>query len=204
MIDRPAPSAPSQGTFSRRFAVLLLAGAVALGVGPASAQTLDGPLQRSQVREYIRLRIELHQLQKQMEANADQYDDLPRAFQQRRAKRLRAEGWRPDAFNTLKKRITKAETALDMVADSAKRTARRRKELKRIESSSHLTDEQKAQLRKQRMRQDSLRRARRIEPTRRDWPAVRPYRDALTHLTDYIAGNRPDPPAVDDLPSPSQ
>jgi hypothetical protein len=177
---------------------------MALGVGPASAQNLDGPLQRSQVREYIRLRLETYQFQEQMKSNAGQYDNLPRPFLKRRNKHLRAEGWSPDAFNTLKKRITMAKTALDMVADSTKRTARRRKELRRIESSSHLTDEQKAQLRGQRMRQDSIRRARLIEPTRRDWPAVRPYRYALTHLTDYIVGNRPNPPAVDDLPSPSQ
>ena len=162
------------------------------------------PLQRSQVREYIQLRLEIHQLQEQMKANADQYDDLPRALPKRWNKHLRAVGWSPDAFNALKERITMAKTALDMVADSAKRTARRRKELKRIESSSHLTDRQKSQLREQRMRQDSLRRARLIEPTRRDWPAVRPYRDALTHLTDYVAGNRPNPPTVDDLSSPSQ
>jgi len=55
-------------------------------------QNLDGPLQRSQVREYIRLRLETYQFQEQMKSNAGQYDNLPRPFLKRRNKHLRAEG----------------------------------------------------------------------------------------------------------------
>ena len=91
-IDRPDPSALSHGASSHLFTVLLLAGAVALGIGPASAQNLDRPLQRSQVREYIRLRLETYQFQEQMKSNAGQYDNLPRPFLERRNKHLRAEG----------------------------------------------------------------------------------------------------------------
>jgi hypothetical protein len=30
---------------------------------------------------------------------------------------------------------------------------------------------------------------------------VRPYEDALEHLVNYVALNRPDPPALDTLPA---
>ncbi len=60
-----------------------------------------------------------------------------------------------------------------MVADSAKYRADRKEQLQTIEESPHMTEEQKAQIRAQMARQDSIRQAR-IEPTRRDWPAVRP------------------------------
>jgi hypothetical protein len=37
-----------------------------------------------------------------------------------------------------------------------------------------------------------------IDKTRPDWPAVRPYRDELAHLTDWVAGNVPNPPRIGD------
>lgn len=173
---------------------------------PISAQATDGriegPLQRQHVRDYIRLRIETHQLQKKMEANADQYDNVRQAFFRRRTKLLKQEGWSPDAFDALKKRITRAETALDMVADSAEYRADRKQQLENINESPHMTEQQKAKMRAQLAQQDSIRQARHINPTRRDWPAVRPYLDALEQLTDYVAQNRPDPPKLDALPPP--
>jgi hypothetical protein len=183
---------------------LLLIGLVGVSLllgRSATAQAVDGPLQRQHVRDYIRLRIETHQLQKKMEANADQYDNVRQAFFRRRAKLLKQEGWGPDAFDALKKRIVRTETVLEMVGDSAQHRADRQKQLQTIEESPHMTEEQKAKMRAQLARQDSIRQAR-VEPTRRDWPAVRPYLDALEHLTDYIVGNRPDPPTLDELPSP--
>jgi hypothetical protein len=133
----------------------------------AAAQAVDGPLQCQHVRDYIRLRIETHQLQKKMEANADQYDNVRQAFFRRRAKLLKREEWGPDAFDALRKRITRAETALDMVADSAQYRADRKQQLQTLRSRPHLTEKQKARMRAQLTRQDSVRQAR-IEPTRRD------------------------------------
>lgn len=184
---------------------LLLIGLVGVSLvlgRTATAQAVDGPLQRQHVRDYIRLRIETHRLQKKMEANADQYDNVRQAFFRRRAKLLKREGWAPDAFDALRKRITRTETALEMVADSAQYRADRQEQLQTIEESPHMTEKQKAKMRAQLARQDSLRQARHIDPTRRDWPAVRPYLDALEHLTDYVAGNRPDPPKLDERPPP--
>lgn len=93
--------------------------------------------------------------------------------------------------------------------------------LKEIENTPHLSAEQRAQMRQQILAQQQQLQARRpqldslaqqqvqytqamqamIDATRPDWPAVRPYLDALAHLIDYVAGNRPDPPNLDRLPS---
>lgn len=186
----------------QQFLVLLvLAGGLWLPVAQrAAAQAVDGPLERQHVRDYIRLRIETHQLQQKMKANADQYDSVIQAFYERRAALLKQEGWSADAFDALQKRIMHVESALETVADSAEYRAERREQLESIEQSTHMTEAQKKQMRAQVARQDSIRQAQLIEPTRRDWPAVRPYLDALEHLTDYVAQNRSDPPSLDALP----
>jgi len=188
---------------SRRPARQLLAFAL-LGLSffsqTAVAQAVDGPLQRQHVRDYIRLRVETHQLQEKMKANADQYDALIHAFYERRATLLKQEGWTPDAFDALQERIMRAEKALAMVADSAEYRAQQRADIRAFKQSPHTTAEEKEEALAQVARMDSIRQARRIAPTRRDWPAVRPYLDALAHLVDYAALNRPDPPQMDELP----
>jgi len=170
-------------------------------VSQTVAQAVDGPLRRQHVRDYIRLRIETHQLQQKMKANADQYDDVIQAFFTRRAALLKEEGWGPDAFDALQKRIMRAEKALEMVADSVEYRTRLQNKRKAVERSKHYSDTEKEEALAQIARQDSIRRARHIDPTRRDWPAVRPYEDALEHLVDYVALNRSDPPDLDRLPA---
>jgi len=109
-----------------------------------------------------------------------------------------------EQFESLEKRIMRAETAMEMVADSAEYRAERERDLKSIEMSKHMTASEKEEMRTQMARMDSIRQARHIDPTRRDWPAVRPYLDAFEHLVDYVALNRSDPPAVDALPPASE
>lgn len=169
-------------------------------VGSTHAQAPDGPLQRSHVRDYIRLRTNIHQMQEKMKANADQYKNVTRVFFKRQKEYLRDEGWTYDGFDSVEKRIMAAESALEWAADSTARNAKHRRQLQKIENMSHLDAETREKMRAATVRQDSLYRAQHIEPTRRDWPAVRPYLDGLKHLTDYVAGNRSDPPALDALP----
>lgn len=165
------------------------------------AQRSERALTRQDVRDYIRLRIETHQLQQKMKANADQYGDVIQAFFKRRAALLKKEGRAPDAFDALQKRIMRAEKALEMVADSAEYRTQLQNNRKAVEMSEHYSEAEKEEALAQYARQDSIRQARHIDPTRRDWPAVRPYEDALEHLVDYAALNRSDPPDLDTLPA---
>jgi len=173
--------------------LLLLLGSV---LPTVHAQAPDGPLKRSHVRDYIRLRTDIHQMQEKMKANADQYDDLIHAFFQRQAQFLQSEGWTQDGFDSVEQRIMAAKGAMNWAADSTQR----RKELKGIKQMTGLDAETRQELRRATIREDSLYRAQHIAPSRRDWPAVRPYLEGLKHLNDYVAKNRPDPPRLDDLP----
>lgn len=186
-------------------------------------------LTRPHVRTYIRLRLATEQLRRQYEANAAAYDDVVRAYFSERGRMLREEGWTPDAFERLEARIMDAQNAIEQPGESSRErplqldsVAREVDEamqdmLKEIDRMPHLSAGQRAQMRDQiraqqkqlqasRPQADSLARQQAqaiqamIDATRPDWPAVRPYLDALAHLTDYVAGNRPDPPDLDRLP----
>lgn len=162
--------------------------------------TIERALTRQDVRDYIRLRIDVHQKQEEMKANADQYEDMLHAFFQWESRYLKKHGWTSERFEALEKRIMYAEKALEMVADSAEYRANLRRKLKAAEQSSAYTEAEREAYRESLARQDSIRQARHIDPTRQDWPAVRPYEDALEHLTDYVALNRSDPPDLETLP----
>lgn len=181
-------------------AVLILLGTLLLPVPDAVAQRSERALTRQDVRDYIRLRIDIHQKQEEMKANADQYDGVINAFFQWQSEYLQEHGRSRESFEALERRIMDAETAMEMVADSAEYRTRLQNNRKAIRMSKHYSDAEKAEALAQIAKQDSIRQARHIDPTRRDWPAVRPYVDALEHLTNYVALNRPDPPDLDALP----
>ena len=182
-------------------AVLIVLGALLLPVSDAVAQRSERALTRQDVRDYIRLRIAIHQKQEEMKANADEYDGVIHAFFQWKSEYLQERGRSRESFNALERRIMDAETAMEMAADSAAYHQRRQQTRQAIKTSPHTSDAEKAEALAQLARQDSIRQARHIAPTRRDWPTVRPYLDALDHLKNYVALNRPDPPDLDALPS---
>ena len=164
------------------------------------AQRSEQALTRQDVRDYIRLRIAIHEKQQEMKAHGDQYDDVIYAFFQWQSEYLQERGRSRERFEALEKRIMAAERALEMVADSAEYQTRLQNNREAIEMSEHYSDAEKEEALAQYARQDSIRQARHIDPTRRDWPAVRPYEEALEHLVNYVALNRPDPPNLDALP----
>jgi len=180
-------------------AAVILLGPLLLSPPDAAAQRSDRALTRQDVRDYIRLRIATHQKQEEMKANADQYDGVINAFFEWKSEFLQECGRTRESFNALQRRIMDAETAMEMVADSAEYQTQLRNNRKAIRMSKHYSDAEKKEALAQYARQDSIRQARHIDPTRRDWPAVRPYLDALEHLKNYVALNRSDPPDLDAL-----
>jgi hypothetical protein len=150
----------------------------------------------AQVRDYVRLRVQTHDMQERYKANASQYDDVIKAFYQERNAFLRENGYTGEAFDRLEERVIGADAAMDRIEEMDATKAKRDAELEEMLQSPYLTDEQKATMRDQFARRDSLERSifTQSEP---DWPAVRPYRETLDHLTSYVAGNRSDAPSVD-------
>lgn len=173
--------------------VLLLLGSA---LSAAYAQAPDGALERSHVRDYIRLRTHVHRMQEEMKATADQYDDLLHPFFRRQTQFLQSKGWTQDGFDSVEQRILAAKGAMDWAADSTQR----RKRIENIKQMTHLDADTRQEMRTSFTKQDSLCRAQHMTPSRRDWPAVRLYRDGLRPLDDYVAKNRPDPPRLDALP----
>lgn len=170
--------------------------AILLACFVATAHANDTGLTKSQVRDFIETRIETNKLQMQMKRNAAQYDDLPRAFFKKRSALLRERGWDPEDFEEVQKRVMAAQSALEIKDDIDAEAPQRKEEHANIENNPYYSAEQKQQMHDA---QDQMleMRLQQIEPTKKDWPAVRPYREKLEHLTDWVAENRPDPPVLD-------
>lgn len=179
----------------RKFLFMLPAAMLALSFGPAHASDAAA-LTRAQVRDFIETRIETNKLQLQMKRNAAQYTDLPRAFFEKRNALLRERGWNPEFYDEVQKRVMAAQSALDIKDDIDAEAPQRKEEHEKIENNPYYSAEQKEQMHAM---QDKLLEARlaQIEPTKKDWPAVRAYREELEQLTDWVAENRPDPPVLD-------
>ena len=159
--------------------------------GPALAAE---PLTEEKVCDYIAMRIETNHLQEEFKRNASRYDDVPRAFFQARNELLRERGWGVEEFEATQERIINAQTGMDIAADLEARADERAEERREIENNAYLSEQQKQQMIAM---QEELYRAElaQVESTKADWPAVRPHRERLEHLTAWIAGNTPEPPA---------
>jgi len=154
-------------------------------------------LTKSKVRDWIKVRIAVAKLQKKMKANAAAYDDVIHAFYKKREALLRTRGWSVDEFNAAKERINAATSAMDMADDLAESKADYEKEVADIKSNTYFTDKQKQKMIEGMRMERTLKRKQYIKPTKADWPAVRPFRSALKQLTQWYAGNIPNPPKVE-------
>lgn len=160
---------------------------------PIMGSAGDTPLAQDDVCRYINTRIETNLLQEEYRQNADQYDDVPRAFFKARNALLRERGWTVEAFEATQQRILDAGNALDEREKFAARADQRAEEKAAIRGNAYLPEEQKQEMLDM---QDKLYEAEKanIDRSRPDWPAVRPHRDLLEHLTAWIAGNTPEQP----------
>lgn len=224
---------------TRCIAVAVLLGLSSV-VAPATAD--EAGLSSGEVRRWMALRIELAEIQREMQRNAGAYDDLPRAYARRAASFLERRGYSRADFEAHESRIYAAADVLASRADVEAERARRAAEVQEacapdaaagIEDSLVGSAEQRAIIEQMRaagvaeeriaaMREgfaqmpdaatiadDACRMARmgaqvedeaerrREAMTRRDWPGVRPWLDALDQLTNWYAGNVEAPPALD-------
>jgi hypothetical protein len=169
---------------------------IALGLMAAVAHAADTtPLTGEQVADYIQTRIETAKLQNRMRANADEYQDVVHAFYRERGELLHRRGWTEDGFDDTQKRIIAAESAMEE-AENLKQVKRQDREtLESMRKAGYIPEDRLAEMERA-MAASHKQQSRQIEETRPDWPAVRPYRDKLRQLTDWIAGNVPNPPSL--------
>lgn len=179
--------------------VCLLTPIVPAHANPASLSVTASDslaLTKQKVRDWIQTRIATARLQNKMKAHAAEYEDVVQAFFAERKTLLESRGWTVDEFDAAEERITAATSAMDMADELEASKESHQQEIAEIRTNKFYSDKQKAQmiegLRKMRVQKQ----ARYIEPTKGDWPAVRPYREPLQKMTSWIAGNIPHPPEI--------
>lgn len=166
-----------------------------LAAGAAAAA--NSPLTRSQVADFINTRVAVGQLQKDMQAHASQYDDLIHTFYKRRKALLEQRGWTVKEFEAVRDRINAAQNGIETAEDQKADQAEFEADLADIKNNQYMTDEQKQQYIAMQKQSREADRQQYIEPTRRDWPAVKPYLDKLQQLTDWYNENGASAPHAD-------
>lgn len=154
-------------------------------------------LTKHKVRDWIQTRIVTAKLQNKMKTNAAEYEDVVQAFFAKRKTLLQSRGWTEKEFEAVEKRIGAATSAMDMADEMAENKADHEKEITEIKNNEYFSDEQKQKMIKALNKIREQKRKQYIEPTKPDWPAVKPYWSTLEELTDWVAGNIPDPPVVE-------
>lgn len=153
-------------------------------------------LTEQKVEEWIKARIEVAKLQNKMKANAPDHDNVVAAFYKERKDLLASSGWTVQEFDQVKERIHAAVSAMDLSDDLQASNADHQKEIREIKANTFYTDQQKKEMIEAMSKMRNHQKEQYIEPTKRDWPAVRPYKDILEEMTDWIAGNIPNPPKL--------
>jgi len=163
---------------------------------PMAVAAGDEPLTRDRVADYIRTRIATENLQDRMRARADQYDDVAHAFFEHRRALLRRRGWTVDGFDATERRIVAAESAITETNALKQQKRQDHAAIESMRKAGYVPDAQLDEM-ERRMAEARARQTQWIGRTRPDWPAVRPYLDTLDRLTEWVAGNVPDPPTLE-------
>lgn len=154
-------------------------------------------LTEQKVSDWIRTRIAVAKLQSRMKSNAAEYDNVIQEFYSEREVLLKSRGWSVQEFGLAKERIHAAISAMDMDEDLAESKADHEDEIAEIKANEFYNEEQKAEMIKALSSIREQKRKLYIEPTKSDWPAVRPHRSVFRHMSSWIAGNRADPPVLE-------
>lgn len=179
-----------------RFSVLILLLSSLSIPSKAGALADSVQLSKQKVRDWINTRIATAKLQNKLKANATDYDNVVQTFFTKRETLLQSKGWTVDEFEAVEKRINAATSAMDMADDLKNSKADHNQQLKVIKSNKYYSDKQKEQMIAAIRQVREQQKAQFIDPTKSDWSAVQPYRKTLEKLTDWVAGNIPNPPKV--------
>lgn len=153
-------------------------------------------LTEQKVEDWIETRIKVAKLQNKMKSNASNYDNVVHAFYKERKDLLVSLGWSVQEFDEAKERIQAAVSAMDIADDLEASKAEHQKEIEEIKGNEYYTDRKKEELINAMNEMQNQQREQFIEPTKKDWPAVRPYKDIFEEMTDWIAGNISNPPKL--------
>lgn len=155
----------------------------------------DIRLTESNMKDWIKTRIETNKIQLEFKRNADQYDDLPVAYFKARNQWLESVGKDPEEWDEFSEWIYGVYSALDEQRDIDEEKSRLSAELEEIDNNEFLTTEQKEMM-KSGMTQVLDKREEVLEPFRDDFPVAVKFEDTFNKLNLWISGNTADPPSI--------
>lgn len=153
-------------------------------------------LTEHKVEDWIKTRIKVAKLQNKMKENASEYDNVVQAFYKERKDLLVSLGWTVQRFEEAKERIQGAVAAMDIAEDLEASKADHQEDIEEIKANEFYTDQQKDELINTMNKMRNKQKNQFIDPTKKDWPVVRPYKEIFEEMTDWIAGNIPNPPKL--------
>ena len=153
-------------------------------------------LSKEKVRNWIKIRMQVAELQMEMKENAGSYENVVEDFYGERRNLLISLGWSVSEFDEVKERIHATISAMNIADELADGQEKHEKEVAEIRENTFYTDSQKEEIIEGLKTMREFQREQYIEPTKVDWPAVRPYKEIFEEVTSWMAGNRSHPPEL--------
>ena len=161
-----------------------------------NAQEKIRSLSTSEVESWMKTRIETHKLEREYRANADKYDSVIEAYFKARDEYLVDNGWDVQEFKDIESAIYDTITGIDEQEAIDEEKKELQGEVDAVNQNEYLTAEQKAEIVDGMYKVFEIRQEM-VDTTTHNWPAVKPFREKIRVLNDWMAGNVTDPPTIE-------
>lgn len=153
-------------------------------------------LSTAEVESWMKTRIETHKLEREYRANAEKYDSVVEAYFKARDEYLVKNGWDVQEFKDIESAIYDTITGIDEQESIDEEKKELQSEVDAVNKNEYLTAEQKKEIVDGMYKVFEIRQEM-VDATTHNWPAVKPYREKIRVLNDWMAGNISDPPTIE-------
>ncbi len=161
-----------------------------------NAQQEIRSLSTAEVESWMKTRIETHKLQREYRANAEKYDSVVEAYFKARDEYLVNNGWKVQEFKDIESAIYDTIGGIDEQESIDEEKKDLQSEVDAVNKNEYLTAEQKKEIVAGMYKVFEIRQET-VDATKHNWQAVKPYREKIRVLNDWMAGNIPDPPTIE-------
>ncbi|MEQ9092103.1 MAG: hypothetical protein RIE52_13500 [Balneola sp.] len=153
-------------------------------------------LSTAEVESWMKTRIETHKLQREYRANAEKYNSVVEAYFKARDEYLVNNGWDVQEFKDIESAIYDTIGGIDEQESIDEEKEELQSEVDAVNKNEYLTAEQKKEIVAGMYKVFEIRQET-VDATKHNWPAVKPYREKIRVLNDWMAGNIPAPPTIE-------
>ncbi|XWN38041.1 MAG: hypothetical protein ROO71_03725 [Balneola sp.] len=161
-----------------------------------NAQQEIRSLSTAEVESWMKTRIETHKLQREYRANAEKYDSVVEAYFKARDEYLVNNGWDVQDFKDIESAIYDTIGGIDEQESIDEEKKELQSEVDAVNKNEYLTAEQKKEVVAGMYKVFEIRQ-KMVDATKHNWSAVKPYREKIRVLNDWMAGNIPNPPTIE-------